>query len=130
MLSIIRRKAKASTVKEVMDGALWNENQEHVAALVALACTATPHIAHLVQNKSGCWFSTRDVAKRARIHPSSVNFESDRRVHWYVYSELGATYLHAITTFSPLDLALFADASDVKTHADDDDEWEGPQFEE
>jgi HrpA-like RNA helicase len=133
MLSFIRRKAKASTVKEVMDGALWNENQERVAALVALVCTATPHIAHLVQNKSGCGFSTRDVAERARMHPSSVNFESDRRVHWYVYNELRATklpYLHATTAVSPLDLALFADASDVKTGAGDDDEWEGPQFEE
>jgi ATP-dependent RNA helicase DHX57 len=102
------RHAKADT----MDWAQWNIHGDRFAAQVGLVCGATPHIAHLVTGKNG--FATRDVAGTARIHPSSINFDNTRRVHWYVYNELRATkspYLHLTTAVSPLELALFAEAS-------------------
>lgn len=89
---------------------LWNANSSRVAALVGLICAATPHIAHLTGGRSN--FSTRDIVAKAKIHPSSANFQNDRRVHWYVYHELRTTkepYLHVTTATSPLELALFAE---------------------
>jgi len=123
MLQFIRRKAKVSKTDEVMDSKLWNENSHRLASLVALVCTASPHIAHLVRNDNS--FSTRDVVEEARMHPSSVNFPDERRVPWYCYNELRATkkpYLLGTTAVSPLDLALFSDSSDGKI---DESTWEG-----
>lgn len=96
-------------------GTDWNENGNRVAAQVGLICAATPNIAHLVSGRSG--FSTRNVISTARMHPSSVNFDNDRRAHWYVYHELRATseaYLQVTTAVSPLDLAIFASASSTQ----------------
>ena len=90
----------------------WNTNSDRVGAIVSLLCCATPHIAHLVQGKNG--FATRDIPGYARMHPSSVNFDKSRRVHWYVYNELRTTkspYLHVTTAVSPLEVAMFSEAS-------------------
>jgi len=115
MAHFIRRKADASSVAEVMDNERWNANSHRLAALIGLVCSATPHIAHLVRNDNS--FTTRDVAEKARMHPSSVNHPDSHRVPWYCYNELRATtkpYIHATTAVSPLDLALFSDSSDEK----------------
>jgi HrpA-like RNA helicase len=124
MLKFVNKRLRRSKDGRVEDAnpMQWNENADRVAALVGLVCSATPHIAHVVTNDSG--FSTRDVVENARMHPSSVNFKGGNRTHWYVYNELRVTkrpYLHATTAVSPLDLALFADASDVKTTAPEED---------
>ena len=90
----------------------WNANSHRVAAKVGLVCCATPFIAHLVGRSSD--FATRDMPGTAKIHPSSVNFSHEKRAHWYVYNELRVTkepYLTVATAASPLDLALFTDAS-------------------
>lgn len=124
MKAFLRQKSKANPSKN--DGETnWNANGHRVAAQVGLICGATPHIAHLVNGKSN--FATRDVAGNAKIHPTSVNFGIDRRAHWYVYHELRATkapYLHVTTAASPLEMALFSDAScsmdpDVSSGEDD-----------
>ena len=94
------------------DWAGWNANRNRVGALLGLICGATPNIAHLVHGKMD--FATRDVAGDARIHPGSVNAGPDRRVHWYLYHELRTTsapYLHVTTAVSPLEIALFSEAS-------------------
>lgn len=104
------RHAKTGT----MDWAQWNIHGDRFAAQVGLVCGATPHIAHLVTGGNG--FATRDVAGTAVIHPNSINFDKTRRVHRYVYNELRATkspYLHVTTAVSPLELALFAEASSI-----------------
>jgi HrpA-like RNA helicase len=90
----------------------WNANSSRVAAKVGLVCCATPYIAHLTGGRSE--FATRDLPGTAKIHPSSLNFSHDKRAHWYVYNELRVTkepYLMVTTAASPLDLALFTDAS-------------------
>jgi HrpA-like RNA helicase len=94
----------------------WNANSQRIGAVVSLICCATPHIAHLVQGRHG--FATRDISGSARIHNSSINFDKDRRVHWYAYKELRATkqpYLHVTTAVSPLEVALFSEASTDNT---------------
>jgi HrpA-like RNA helicase len=104
--------SSARHAKADMDWAQWNVHSNRFAAQVGLVCAGTPHIAHLISGKNG--FATRDVPGTARIHPSSINFDNLRRVHWYVYNELRATrspYLHVTTAVSPLELALFAEAT-------------------
>ena len=94
------------------DWANWNANRNRVGALLGLICGATPNIAHLVNGRMD--FATRDIAGDARIHPGSVNAGPERRVHWYLYHELRTTtapYLHVTTAASPLELALFSEAS-------------------
>ena len=94
------------------DLAEWNKNCDRLAAVASLICTVTPHIAHLASGKMD--FATRDVPGYARIHPSSVNAGPQRRTHWYLYDQLRTTsapYLHLTTAVSPLELALFAEAS-------------------
>jgi Oligonucleotide/oligosaccharide-binding (OB)-fold len=99
-----------------------------------LICCATPYIAHLVGGRND--FATRDMPGNAKIHPSSTNFSYDKRAHWYVYNELRVTkeaYLTITTAASPLDLALFTDASTRSEEADNgvdvledfynDDDW-------
>ena len=118
MLQFMRRKADASSPVDILDAQLWNANSHRTAAMIGLVCSATPHIAHLVRNDNS--FTTRNVAERARIHPSSVNHLDMHRVAWYCYNELRVTtkpYLLITTAVSPLDLALFADASDEKLPA-------------
>jgi HrpA-like RNA helicase len=95
------------------DWAGLNANSGRVAALAALICCATRNIAHLVHGHSD--FASRDVPGQAKIHPSSVNFSYRRRAHWYVYHELRTTkspYMHITTAVSPLEVALFAEASE------------------
>ena len=134
MLQFLRRKSDTTTSTEVLDNQRWNANSHRTAAVIGLVCSATPHIAHLVRNENS--FTTRNVAEKARIHPSSVNHPDINRVAWYCYSELRATtkpYLLITTAVSPLDLALFSDASDDKLPAGalpegetleiSDDEW-------
>jgi len=93
----------------------WDGNGHRHAALAALICVGTPHIAHLVCGKND--FATRDVPGFARIHPSSVNQGATRRTHWYLYDQLRTTkapYLHLTTAVSPFELALFSEASDFE----------------
>ena len=103
---------RASTSMVEVQEVNWNANSHRVAAKVGLVCCATPFIAHLVGRSSD--FATRDMPGTAKIHPSSVNFSHEKRAHWYVYNELRVTkepYLTVTTAASPLDLALFTDAS-------------------
>jgi HrpA-like RNA helicase len=123
MKSFLKSKIRTSSESENVDLSRWNENGRRVSALAGLICCATPHIAHLVRGKAG--FSTRDVAAKAKIHPSSVNFDNSRRVHWYVYNELRTTkqpYMHVTTAVSPLELALFAEASTLSQEESDSEE--------
>ena len=113
----------ADMSKQDTDWSKLNANSNRVGALAGLICVATPHIAHLTSGKSD--FATRDVAGTAKMHPSSVNFGNERRVHWYVYHELRSTrhpYLHVTTAVSQLELALFAEASGMEVCDDDDDD--------
>ena len=101
------------------DWAAWNTNRHRVGALLGLICGATPNVAHLTNGKMD--FATRDIAGKARIHPASVNSSPDRRVHWYLYHELRTTsapFLHVTTAASPLELALFSEASVVGSRTD------------
>jgi HrpA-like RNA helicase len=112
--SYIQRHSKSN------DEVNWNGNSKRVAARVALICCATPFIAHLVGGRSE--FATRDLPGTAKMHPASLNFPHEKRAHWYVYHELRATkeaYLTVTTAASPLDLALFADASTRSEESED-----------
>jgi len=94
------------------DWKAWNTNAHRVGAVAALICNASPYIAHLVGGTSN--FATRDIAGYARMHPSSTNFDKGKRTHWYLYNELRTTtapYLQVTTAASPLELALFSDAT-------------------
>jgi hypothetical protein len=107
-----------------VDWSEWNSNSSRVAAQAGLICVGTPHIAHLVQGRAG--FATRDVAGTAYIHPSSVNFDNNKRAHWYVYHELRTTsvpYLHVTTAASPLELAFFCDSSSQLEDSDPLFDW-------
>ena len=118
MLQFMRKKADANSPMDILDSKLWNANSHRTAAVIGLVCSATPHIAHLVRNDNS--FTTRNVSEQARIHPSSVNHPDMNRVAWYCYNELRVTtkpYLLITTAVSPLDVALFADASDQKLPA-------------
>lgn len=130
MKQFVERTSKTNVDVEVN----WNANSHRVAAKVGLICCATPYIAHLVGRRNE--FATRDLPGTAKIHPSSLNFSHDKRAHWYVYNELRVTkeaYLTVTTAASPLDLALFTDASARSEESDtgvdvledfyDDDDW-------
>jgi HrpA-like RNA helicase len=131
MLNFIRRKIKGSSLNNDFNRDQCNENSERLASFVALIVAATPHVAHLVDGQSN--FAVRDVSGTASMHPSSVNYENDRRVHWYVYNELRVTkkpFLFLTTAVSPLDIALFSDANDLNLKTDDEsdawsDDWGG-----
>jgi HrpA-like RNA helicase len=113
-LSTFLRTRKAGDWKE------WNHNSHRVGALAGLVCVATPHIAHLVSGRNS--LATRDSPGTARIHPSSINFDPSKRAHWYLYHELRTTsqpYLHLTTAASPLELALFSEASNVDLYSSD-----------
>ena len=91
----------------------WNTNTHRLGAIAALISNTTPHVAHLVGGMSN--FATRDIAGMAKIHPASTNFDAGHRTHWYLYHELRITkvpYLHGTTAVSPLEVALFANASE------------------
>lgn len=106
------QKAMQDHLPSSVDWDTVNCNKNRLAAQVALICGATPHIAHLASGKGH--FATRDVNGSAMIHPGSVNFDFDKRTHWYLYHELRTTkvpYLHVTTAASPLELALFCDNS-------------------
>jgi HrpA-like RNA helicase len=106
MKSYIERNSQSN------DEVNWNANSNRVAAIVGLICCATPYIAHLTGGRSD--FATRDLPGTAKMHPSSLNFAYEKRAHWYVYNELRVTkepFLMVTTAASPLDLALFTDAS-------------------
>lgn len=97
------------TLRDLSD---FNKNSERLAALAALICVVTPHIAHMVCGRMD--FATRDVTGYARIHPGSVNAGPNRRTHWYLYDQLRKTkapYMHLTTAVSPLELAIFSEAS-------------------
>lgn len=121
-------KQQTKGTASALDWSAWNANQGRLAALAALVCNATPHIAHLT---NGTWdFSTRDVAGTAKIHPSSINFKPDHVCHWYLYSELRTTsapFLHITTAASPLELALFTEATTLDNEQKHDfpnkDDW-------
>jgi HrpA-like RNA helicase len=131
MLNYFHRKNKGSSNNIDLIKDQCNENGERLASFIALIVSATPHVAHLVDGQSN--FSVRDIAGTATMHPSSVNYENDRRVHWYVYNELRVTkkpFLYLTTAVSPLDIALFSDANDLSLKMIDDsevwgDDWGG-----
>lgn len=107
----------------------WNANSDRVGAIVGLICCATPNIAHLVTGKSG--FSTRDVAGKAQIHPSSVNFNNSKRAHWYMYNQLRETkhpYLHVTTAVSPLEVALFTEMSGIKVTGNNKEKIDNEEY--
>lgn len=111
MMQVVRRLSRRNRLGT--DFSKWNDNGYRIASMGALVCSATPHIAHLVGGDGD--FSTRDFAGDARLHPGSGNFSSTL-YPWYIYNELRVTkrpYLHGTTAVSPLDLALFAEASDM-----------------
>jgi HrpA-like RNA helicase len=105
----------------------WNLNGHRVGALLAIICAATPLIAHLVDGRM--YFATRDSPGEARIHPGSVNGGPYHRAHWYLYHEQRTTtapYLHVTTAASPLELALFCEASTIGES--DDKSGGGPHY--
>ena len=107
----------------------FNTNRGRTGAIAALICGVSPHIAHLTNER--IYFATRDVPGTAKIFPGSINAAPSRRAHWYVYHELRTTsapFLHRTTAVSPLELALFSEASDGSELLGEgslsDQEWE------
>ena len=111
--TVLKSKDQGESCETAIDDwKAWNTNAHRVGAVAALICNASPYIAHLVGGTSN--FATRDIAGYARMHPSSTNFDKAKRTHWYLYNELRTTtapFLQVTTAASPLELALFSDAS-------------------